>query len=394
MTDRLMVLSASAISCLKACPTQYRYKYHMGIRRAEEAEPLRMGNSWHMGQELMYLKPGDPCPQCPGRECPVCLGTGVIDDPLDAMARALSHRYANLWPGLAKETKEIERAMILYALFAYKYHYDEQPVDTITAELPFRIPLIDPRTRKAVPNVVIDGIIDKLVSVSGDPPEVMEHKSTSNDLDPSSDYWGHLRLDTQTYIYAYAAQRLQADGLLEPFGIKADDTAIGSILYDVWKKPGIRPKKLSQGETAKLLEHDSYYDREFECKWNEQSGEFSVDGDSVQVERLKSGAPVIRETADMYGCRLFNEINENPTRYFARRSITRTSLDIERFEWELYNIYRTVAAHIEDNAWFHNERECNSYGKCDYCQFCFTGQEIDPEKPPTGFVNIFEKGNR
>ena len=211
-------------------------------------------------------------------------------------------------------------------------------------------------------------------------------------MTPESGYRGHLRLDTQTMLYVYAAQRLQADGLLEPFGIRANDPPVGLILYDVWRKPQIRPKKLNQADTTALVAEGKYYDREFEVAI-EPAGEIPrilVDGEPVEIEQLKKGF-AIRETPDMFGCRLFAEINADPSRYFARRLLTRTSLDMERFEWELFGLYQSIAAHMENNSWYHNEFSCDNYGKCDYCQFCFTGQEIDPAKPPVGFVNIFNK---
>jgi hypothetical protein len=402
MTKRLLILSASAISALKACPMKYRNAYILGIRPAEGVEPLRVGSSWHEGQEILGLKPEQPCPRCsnkgkPESTCSLCQGTGYIDDPIDALVRVLNQRYSDLFPGLSKETKEVERSMILHALFAYRYHYDNQPIETITMEMPFRIPLIDPRTHRAVPNVVIDGKLDKLIrwlnSVA-----VMEHKSTNDDLAPESDYWGHLKLDTQTNIYIYAAQRLQVDGLLEPWKIRADDPPISEILYDVWRKPTIRPKKLSQAETAQFIATNKYFDQEFgitvDREADEKPGTVSIDGEYVETEHLKSGAPVIRETPGMYGARLFNEIDGQPDRYFARRVLVRNSLEVERFERELFDLYRSIETHIEDDSWYHNEHSCDSYGRCDYCRFCFSGQEIDPKHPPAGFINIFDKGTK
>ena len=392
--QRPIVLSASAISTLKACPVKYYNRYILGIRPKEDTESLRMGNSWHGGQEIMYLKPEQECPWCkdqPLQTCPLCLGTGKIDDPLDAMVRWMNSRYDTLFPGMPREAKEIERSTILHALFAYRYYYERQPVDVITTELPFRIPLIDPRTRKAIPGVVIGGKLDKLITFANTP-SVMEHKSTSDDLAPESGYWGHLRLDTQSTIYLYACQRLQADGLLEPYGIKTTDLPVGSVLYDVWRKPQIKPKKLSQADTAAFVESGKYFDRDFEIETiGEPDHPFTIDGEPCEGERLKSGAPVIRETPDMFGSRLFDEIQQQPDRYFARRLLTRTSEEIERFEWELFSLYQSIASHIESDSWFHNEHQCDSYGHCDYCQFCFTGQTLDPKKLPAGFVNIFDK---
>lgn len=394
-SERLLILSPSAITAVKTCTVKYRNAYYYGIRRKEEPESRRMGTNWHEAQDLAYLKPEQPCPVCsnamyPDKNCYICAGTGYVADPLDAVTRMLSYRYSSLYPGLPRDAAEVERVTLLYSLFAYRFHYDEQPVKVLAREIPFRIPLLDPKTRRPVPNVVIDGMIDKLVDSEGRP-AVMEHKSTSDSVEPDSDYWGHLRLDTQTMTYVYAAQRLAADGLLEPYGIKAE--TIGDVYYDVWRKPQISPKKLSQADTAKFIETGEYCGRDFEVG-SGLGSEVLVDGEPTFTETLKSGAPVIRETPEMFGCRLFGDINERPDHYFARRLLTRTSVEIERFEWELFNLYQSISGMIRDGSWYHNEFSCDTYGKCDYCQFCFNGIELDPKNPPAGFVNIHDKRDK
>jgi hypothetical protein len=361
-----------------------------------------MGTNWHEGLDLAYLKPEQPCPRCsnkmkPDENCYICQGTGYVADPLDAVTRMLSYRYGSLYPGLPREAAETERVTLLYSLFAYRFHYDEKPLEVITRELPFRIPLLDPYTHKPIPGVFVDGKIDKLIWTPEYRLAVMEHKSTSDAVAPDSDYWGHLRLDTQTSIYLYAVIRLMADGLLEPYGVKGQ--SIGEILYDVWHKPQISPKKLSQADTAKFLESGVYCGREFEvaaeCHDAVKGRVVLIDGEPAETELLKSGAPTIRETPDMFGCRLFSDMEERPDYYFARRLLTRTSEEIERFEWELFSVYQSIQSMIEDGSWYHNEHSCDNFGKCDYCQFCFSGIELDPKKPPTGFINIFDKkGNR
>lgn len=395
---RTIVLSASAASCLKACPFKYRNAYYLGIRRVEEAEPLRVGSNWHEGLDMMYMKPG-PCPTCSGKkepspECLRCGGTGFVDDPLDAVTRMLNYRYSELYPSMSAEQRETERVVLLHSLFAYKYHYDEQPTEVIAREIPFSIPLLDPRTHRAIPNVRIDGKIDKLVRYDGRRVAVMEHKSTSDSVDPSSDYWGHLRLDTQTMLYTYAAQRLQADDLLSPYGINAKDMPISSILYDAWHKPQVKPKKLSKADTEAFIESGMYFNQAFEVyagkPGQEDSGIVSVDGKEAEVEVLKSGF-AIRETPDMFGARLFDDICGRPDYYFGRKVIVRSHDVLEQFEWELFNLYRTIENYVESDSWFHNEFECSGYGKCDYAQFCYTGQELDPDSPPAGFKCIHKE---
>jgi hypothetical protein len=391
------ILSASAISCLKSCPFKYRNAYHLGLRPIEEAEPLRIGSNWHEGLELLSLNPEQPCPACsklskPDSSCYVCAGTGFVDDPLSAVVRMLNHKYEQLYPNMSRDTRETERVMVLYSLFAYKYHYDGKPVEVVAREIPFRIPLVDPRTHHAIPNVWIDGKIDKLVRHEGQV-KIMEHKSTSDGVDPSSDYWGRLRLDTQTMLYVYAVQRLQVDGLLAPW-IKENDEPVSSILYDVWHKPQIKPKKLSQAETTAFVADGVYFGQEFGidigARGQEDSGIVSIDGVEAEVETLKKGY-TIRETPDMFGARLFDDVSQRSDYYFGRKPITRSERELERFEWELFNLYQTIEAMTDNDSWFHNEHSCDNHGRCDFMEFCYSGREINANNPPAGFKCIFEK---
>ena len=396
MEPRLTILSASACTALKKCPIKYRNACVYGLRQSVEPDPLRVGSNWHAGLEAMSLKPEQPCPFCskqmyPDADCPYCRGTGFVDDPLEALARVLNLRYGTLYPGMSYADREVERITLLYSLLAYNLQWNDDGVQVIAREIPFRIPLIDPQTRKAIPDVFIDGMIDKLVLHNGHV-TIMEHKSTSDSVEPESDYWSHLRLDLQTTLYPYAVQRLQADELLEPYGIKAGDPPISDVLYDVWRKPQIAPKKLSQADTTEFLASRQYLGRLFEVDQISDGAEtrVSVDGSQIEVEPLKKGF-AIRETPEMFGCRLFADYAERPDYYFARHPISRSSVDMERFEHELFALYKTIAAMKETDSWYHNEHACEDHGRCEYRQFCYSGTELDPANPPAGFVNIFQK---
>ena len=412
MRYRQLVLSASAISTLKQCPWKFRNAYVHGIRPIEDAEPLRIGTLYHEGQELLMRNPESVCRKCanlgkPRPECFVCQGTGYLDDPMAAIARMLNYKYSTKYSGMDKDTTIRERAMIMYSLFAYANVYEEQDFSVISEELPFRIPLLHPDTHKPVEGIVIDGKIDKLIrwndsKIVG----IEEHKSTTNTVDPSSDYWSWLRLDTQVMMYIYACNRLKADGLLAPYGIKETDKPIYDALYDVWHKPQIKPKALSAAETGKFLNpvdddgipcaYSKYYNREFHVEHKRDANgvvtNIKIDGDEVPftLNKDKKQSPVVRETEAMYGCRIFDQATENPEDFFGRKVLSRSADDMIGFERELYSLAMTAKFLIENDAWYHNEKQCDAFSKCQYRHLCYSGTQVDGEHVPPGFKNIFE----
>jgi hypothetical protein len=406
---RDLILSASAITALKFCPISFYYRYVLGIRKRVEDEALRIGNGWHEGLDIISTTPETPCKLCAGEkrndpDCYLCGGGGFVTDIWESVARMLNYRYSPKVP-VEAEKKAKERAMIQYALMAYSCVYeDAQDYEVVFREIPFRIPLIDPRTRRAVPGVFIDGMLDKLVRQADGSLAVMEHKSTASDLSPKSDYWNHLKLDTQISLYVYAIQRLQDDGVLTAHKIMPEDPPITDILYDVWRKPQIKPKKLSAADTAKFIETGEYFGAEFDTRMcdvmNKDEAavtELLIDGEAVVYDRNKPtkkeplGAMCITETADMFGARLFDTITEDPEHYFCRKVLSRTPEEIEKFEVELFSIYHTIQLMTDYESWFHNEHNCEARRKCEYCPVCYSTQRIDPDCPPDGFKCIFSK---
>lgn len=406
---RDIILSASAIGALKFCPVSFYNKYILGIRKKEDTDARRIGNAWHEGLDIMATVPETPCKFCASEkkndpDCYLCGGTGYVTDPYESLARMLNKRYTPPTP-FGADKYRIESSSILHAILAYQCHYeDQQDYEVVFKEIPFRIPLVDPCTRKPVPGVFIDGMLDKLIRQADGSLAIMEHKSTSSDLDNDSTYWGHLKLDTQVSLYVYAMQRLQTDGALTSYKIMPDDPPISDIVYDVWRKPQIKPKKLSASDTLTFIETGQYYGASFDVAYNidvdgELIGEsaFIIDGEPVPIEHLKEkkgqvvGDPVVSETPEMFGARLFNTIVDDPERYFQRKLISRTPEEIERFEYELFSIYQTIEQMNELDSWYHNEQSCEARFRCDFIDMCYTGRRLDPEHPPAGFECIFRK---
>ncbi|GAI32680.1 unnamed protein product, partial [marine sediment metagenome] len=190
------------------------------------------------------------------------------DDPMDKAIEYLNQVYETVPLSKTKEEWLVERAILLYSLCGYNWVYSEDDYEVVVEELKFSLPIRNPQTNRALPNVVLNGKIDKIVRSPNGIYYIDEHKSTSKSLNADSTFWNHLNLDTQTTLYPYAAQQLQLTGQLEQFGIKATDSLISGVRYDAWHKPGISPKKLTQADSKKLVETGEYCGEKFEISYS------------------------------------------------------------------------------------------------------------------------------
>jgi len=317
-----LILSASSIGAFKSCPIRFRNAYVYGIRPIEDKESQRIGTNWHLLLETVALVPGSDCPNqlCHlpydiPEPCPICDDTKVVpSDIMTAVTRVLNKAYEGIEFN-DPEAKEIERVTLLHALAGYRWHYNNQLEPVVATEQYFSLPLLNPQTGHPVPDVFIKGRIDKLIEIANGI-AVKEHKSTSKSIDPDSTYWGHLNLDVQTTMYIYAARRLQITGKAEYYG---DGSLINTVKYDVYHKPTIRPKKLTQSDSKKFVKGGMYCGQEFEItsECNGDVGVVGVNGVQAEIEPgSKPGTFAIRETPDMFGARLLKDITERPEFYF------------------------------------------------------------------------------
>ena len=413
MKKRKLHLSASSIAALKKCPMYFNGKYVLGIRPEEDTEALRMGSNWHRILEISSLKPGAVCPRCAPfnksvSECYICQGTDTVpEDTMDAVARELNVIYDKNYAD--PEKMEIERVKLLYSLVGYRWYYgydgdvvggpthSDSPENVVTREQRFDLRLINPTSGRALPNVLLVGVVDKLIDAGGRI-AVKEHKSTGSSVDPDSSYWGHLNLDTQTTLYLYAARRLQADGLLAGWGINAEDPPINTIMYDVWHKPTIKPKKLTQAESKGFLQDGMYGGERFEVIIDYADGEnplmtgVVVNGCRAEIKPgAKEGTFQIQETPEMYGARLLQDITERPKFYFRCVEMTRTQQKMEAFEHELISIYWNMQSMIRTGHFYRNEHQCEATFKCDFIGQCYNGIELSVDNVPDGMACIFDK---
>lgn len=385
-------LSASSIASFKACPFRYYYQYVLGLVPIEDTESQRVGTNYHRIQQIASMKPGGPCecttvvegkPYCDGT-CVLCNGIGIFpDDPMDAVIRHLNETYKE--PPISKtvEEWETEKIILLYSLIGYQWYYQDDEYTVESLEQKFKLPLLSPVSGRKL-NAELRGKIDR-VFAAGTNRFIHEYKSTSKNIDPDSTYWNHLTLDTQTRMYTYAAQQL---GL-----------GLCGVLYDVWHKPKISPKKLTQAESKKFIANGEYMGEKFEViNIHQELGGPEVPADTFGITvngkyaecepGAKEGTFAIRETPEMFGARLLQDITTRPEFYFARKEIVHNQNDIKSFEHELFNIYHSIRLMGNKNTWWRNEHQCEATFKCSYIDFCYNNIQIGPEDVPDNFRKL------
>jgi hypothetical protein len=360
----MISLSATAIDNFKSCPIRWLNSNIHRVRKIEETDSRRQGTSWHKLQEL--------------------------DRDMDVITKYINEQYEIVPSYKTKEEWEIERVILLYCMAGYNWYYDQQPDQyrIIAPEVKFEMPLYDADGNE-IEGVTIRGKIDQIVQDKYDNLYIREFKSTS--LTINDEYWDHLNLDPQVSIYVQAANWLKVNEDLVIYGIGPDEPPIRRVLYNVWHKPKIGPKFITQKASKELVETGVYCEQEFKIQaadvQHTNEINFSVNGVMPIIEPgKKEGTFAIYETPDMFGTRLLADVVERPEFYFQQKELCRTPEQMVKFQQELISIYSMMSYQLENELWYTNDKQCSSRFKCEYKVLCDNGVVVDPENPPDGYA--------
>ena len=341
------LLTHSCMSCAKECPRKYYYRYVCRIVREQHDTPLYVGSLFHEGMET--------------REVPERSDYSYPDwmDDEDA-------RY-KMDTDFAKA-----RAMIR----AYFDYWSDDAIEVLETELSFVLKVINPETKRHSRNFVAAGKLDKIVRIPAGLLELypdgckalLEHKTTSDDLDPDSPYWRKLKIDQQISHYFDAANRIGHD--------------LETTVYDVTRRPDIRPKAVPVlDEQGRKIVLDDNGERVWK---NKEKDSPRLSADSKKGYVLKTNP----ETPDQFEERCYAVMIADPDRYFARRDIPRERADIEEFRFELWQQQKMLSERYKNGYWFRDTGACFKWNKpCAYFDICTGGEDVDPddEYTPLGF---------
>ncbi len=355
----------AAMTCLR----KHYLAYELGVRPVSDAKPLYMGSVFHCGLDA----------KAKGE---------TVDEAIATALKLYDDQYHKVKPDDDYEW-DIDREILARMLSVYFWRwgdYDKQ-CTVIASEYEFESPIFNPDTGRRSRNYKTGGMIDKILSLPDNRLAIMEHKTTSANLEPGSNYWRRLLIDSQISLYFNAAKRAGYD--------------VEAIIYDVIRKPIIRPAKLTQGDTKILIETGKYY-KALDGKGKPKTliGIYRADvvsdnGEIAQVIINGAQADIIpgeksfaiKETLEMYGDRLNETMSRDTDYYFARKEIARTDYELEEANYELWQIAKILNECVQNNRWPRNTSCCIGFGTCCYFDLCTS--EFTADCPlPDKFVQI------
>lgn len=180
---------------------------------------------------------------------------------------------------------------------------------------------------------------------------LIDHKTTADTIsDPAGPYWRQLVIEAQASHYML---------LMWLNGRKVDDA-----VWDVVKKPGIRPASIAKKDQTQVLQDGVY------C------------GATISMHGLAHLRETGREDLELYEARLAYDCTiERPDQYFQRRSVPRMDSEISEWAKELWGHSQDMLNARREDRWPRNSGACMNYGRpCVYLGVCSGMDTIESDK--------------
>lgn len=285
----MQLLTHSRASCFRLCPRKHFIRYELGIRPMETDYALRFGSAYHAALEATDR----------GQDVAAAMDA-YLTDPFDLAAVA--------------------------AVYQGRPH---GPLEVVETEREFALRLRNPETHAPSTTWMFAGKIDRIVRLSDGRLALQEYKTTSEDFTPGAAYWLRLHMDQQLSLYVIAARELGFD--------------VTTILYDVTRRPALRPLKATPIDSRK----------------------YTKDGRLYAAQRDRD------ETPEEYAARIAADIAERPEHYYARIEIPRLEQDLDDCAAELWMQQRAIREAQLAGRWYRNPGSCHAYGRsCEYLHVC------------------------
>ena len=301
----LPLLTSSRLKDARACQRLHKHRYIDGYLPVEEAAPLRFGTMIHAALEAWWTTRPD-----------------------DALTAALT--------AIPADAEPFDAAMARALMIGYDTRWGGQDYTVLAVEREFRVPLTNPATGAASRTWELGGKIDAVVQDAGGRTLIVEHKTTSFDIEPGGEYFKRLRLDSQVSIYFE--------------GARAAGYAVDACVYDVLRKPGLRPLKATPKESRKYTAKGYLYANQRDTD----------------------------ETPDQYFERLCAAIAEDPAKHYQRGDVVRLDAEMDEAMFDVWAIGRQIREAELAGRFPRNDDACVRYGRtCPFFAVCCGEASLD-----------------
>lgn len=309
------LLTSSRMKDARACARLHRYRYIDGYRPARTDEALSLGTLVHKGLEEWWR----------------------------STARG-EERLAEMLAGLPTDGDAFELARARAMLVGYHHRWDAEEFETLGVEIQFEAPLRNPETGAPSRTFRLAGKVDAIARDSRGRVLLVEHKTSSEDVSPGSDYWKRLRLDGQISTY-YA-------------GGKVLGHEVDACLYDVLGKPAIRPYQATPLEKRRT----------------------NKDGSLHASTRLTD------ETPAEFEARCMEALAAEPMRFYSRGEVVRLSDELREAALDAWQLGDQLREQARTGCHPRNPDACVRYNRtCAFFDVCTGAASLDD---PSRFVRL------
>jgi len=355
------LITTSRVRAFRSCPRKHHLRYDLRLEPTSSAAPARFGTIFHTGCEHWNLAQQRTDLIRSGSELEVALGAIQAcwaggEDPCPyelARARALFIGYHTRWANSGLEVLEVEREFVM--------------------------DLVNPDTGAKSRTYEFGGKIDAIVRNTIDGRVyAMEHKTTTLDITPGSQYWERLKLDDQVANYLDAARSLGHD--------------VAGCIYDVARRPTQQPFQATP-------EPDRKYTKGKGCK--ACGGKSGVQGEGlsgtpeggvgecggcrgtgwIEPPHLYANQRERDETPDEYFARVAAAIAERPDHYYRRGTVVRFEAELQDARWDTWHTARMIRETKLAGRHVRNPGACVQFGStCSFFPICSGTASADDEQ--------------
>lgn len=314
-------LTYSAIRRARTCLRAYYYGMEQMIARETPGEPLTRGSILHEAIEAWN--------NTHDQAAAMDVLTQFDDLHIRATWQAVILRYTEIYAD---------------------WHLDG-------AEEQWSMPLINPATGAPSRTFHLAGKWDGRIGRW-----LVETKTVSEDISDASQYWARLRVDPQITLYVQAARHAGHD--------------VQGVMYDAIRKPAMAPKQVP------MLD-----DHGLKIVIDDATGKRAENKNGTPKQSAGAGLTMQTriETPDEWFDRLYQDIGERPSFYFARREIPVLDDEISAHQAEAWHYAKLIMWSRQHGYWPRNIGRSTCSG-CDFAGPCLSGIELYPDNLPDGYV--------